>query len=196
LKSLLMRKDMKYLKRFNESQEELALQRETDLLKEELEDTDSKSTYTPFGLPVEDLFKYVFHLANPKNRERILIKGIEAYGGEWANSYGNSNVKAIFASNSPYPEDWFDFGLDYDVWAIDVDSIKNKWYKDQNAPNSSTYIATPDSINRSAIKLIHKGDGQSVTYDGWKALFRNKNLTDQSKLSNKRKNMVIPQSFR
>ena len=167
-----------------------------DLLKEVLEDTDLKSTYTPFGLPVEDLFKYVFHLSNPKNRERILSKGIESTGGDWANSYGNSDIKAVFASNSPYPEDWFDFGLDYDVWAIDVDSIKNRWYKDKNAPNSSTYIATPDSVPISAIKLIHQGDGQSVTYGGWKVLFKNKNLTDQNKLSNKRKNMVIPQSFR
>ena len=168
----------------------------TDLLKEVLEDTDSKSVYTPFGLPVEDLFKYVFHLSNPKNRKRILSRGIEATGGEWASSYGNNDIKAVFASNSPYPEDWFDFGLDYDIWAIDVDSIKNKWYKDKNAPNSSTYIATPDSIPRSSIKLIHQGDGQSVTYDGWKVLFKGKNSTDQNKLSNKRKNMSIPQSFR
>jgi len=167
-----------------------------DLLKEVSEDTDSKSSYTPLGLPVEGLFKYVFHLSNPKNRERILSNGIEAFGGEWANSYGNNNIKAVFASNSPYPEHWFDFGLDYDVWAIDVDSIKNKWYKDQNAPKSSTYIATPDSIPKSAVKLIHQGDGQSVTYSGWKAFFNSKSLTDPSKLSNKRKNMVIPQSFR
>jgi hypothetical protein len=155
-----------------------------------------KSEYSPLGEPVTDLFKYVFHLSNPKNRDRILSKGIEATGGDWASSYGNKDAKAVFASNSPYPEDWFDFGLDYDVWAIEVDSINNKWYKDVNASDNSTYIVTPDNIPKSAITLIHKGDGSSVTYSGWKLIFKNKQLTDKGKLAVKRKGMIIPQSFR
>jgi hypothetical protein len=156
----------------------------------------NEAEYTPFGDPVTNLFKYVFHLSNPKNRERILNKGIEASGGDWASSYGNKDIKAVFASNSPYPEDWFDFGLDYDAWAIEVDAISNKWYKDVNSTDGSTFIVTPNSIPKSAITLIHEGDGSSVTYSGWKLIFKNKHLTDQGKLAAKRKDMIIPQSFR
>ena len=151
--------------------------------------------YSPLGklIPNNDLWDYVYHLSNPKYRESIQTQGLTPTGGEWASAYGNNKTKAIFAANSPDPENWFDYGYDYDVWAIKTNAIPNKWYEDVNGPQigANYFIVTPDPIPPSALSLIHKGDGTSVLNTGLRKLAFG-STTNQKALSTKRKNMKLP----
>lgn len=150
--------------------------------------------YSPFGEPIKDrnLFDYVYHLADPKFRDFIQSNGILPTGGNWANAYGNEKVKAVFAANTKEPEEWFDAGYDWDVWAINTKNITNKWYIDVNGPmGKNVFIATPDPIPISSLILIHKGDGTNIENKGLRKFILG-SVTNHKLLKDKRRYMKLP----
>lgn len=114
---------------------------------------------------IEKINPYVYHTAHPKLRKRIEEKGIEAFRGVQWMSDTPIKGKAVFATNSDNPQDWFDSTYDDDVWRIDTTKIPDvKWFDDPNFSWDKKYkhIVTKNSIPRSAIKLIKKGTGADL----------------------------------
>ena len=69
--------------------------------------------------------------------------------------------KVIFAVNSDNTEDWWDSTYDDDMYQIDTANLKNTWYNDPNFGVQDKRIITFESVPLDAIKLIHKGTGES-----------------------------------
>lgn len=110
-----------------------------------------------------DTDRFVFHKSNPIFRDIIEKVGLIPQKGEqWLSDTPIDN-KAIFATNSDDPKDWFDSTYDDDVYLIDTTKIENLWYHDTNfSSKENKHILTFDGIPRNAIKLIHKGTGNDI----------------------------------
>lgn len=109
--------------------------------------------------------RYVYHNSNPIFRDKISSIGLIPKGKSEA-WLSNTNIqgKVIFATNSDNKKDWFDSTYDDDIYRIDTELLKNKWYPDPNFSCKSgecKYIITFEPIPKSAIELIHKGTGDS-----------------------------------
>jgi len=128
-----------------------------NIYKEDLEDGKKK------------LNKSIYHISSPRNRKLIDKKGIVPFrGGQWL-SDTEIEGKAVFATNSDNPKDWFDSTYDDDVWKIDTTKIADvKWFMDPNFSWDKKYkhIYTKQTIPRSAIELIKKGTGNDLLEGG------------------------------
>ena len=123
------------------------------------------SVLNNIGESLEDikLNKYLYHVSNPFNRERIEKNGIVPHRGEQWLSDTDIEGKAVFATNSDNPKDWFDSTYDDDVWRIDVSKIPNvKWFIDPNFGDEYKHIYTKEPIPRNAIELIKIGTGKDL----------------------------------
>ncbi len=104
--------------------------------------------------------KFIYHTSNPIFRDKILKKGLIPKGeSETWLSDTNIKGKVIFATNSDNKEDWFDSTYDDDIYKVDMESLKNKWYQDPNFKDNK-YIITYESIPLKNIELIYKGTGK------------------------------------
>ena len=127
--------------------------------------------------------RFVYHKSGPVFRGKISKEGLIPIRGDQWLSNTPIKGKAVFATNSDDPNEWFDSGYDDDVYKIDTSKIKNKWYLDPNfvdseewvehqgkkikLPNNKeeyNHIFTFEGIPKEAIKLIHKGSGNEI-YD-------------------------------
>jgi len=112
--------------------------------------------------------KYVYHTSNPMFRNQIAKQGLIPKGkSETWLSDTKIDGKVIFAINSDDKEEWWDSGYDDDIYKIDTSKLKNKWYFDPNyqsgvyKQDNITAVITFKKIPTKAIKLIHKGSGES-----------------------------------
>ena len=156
-----------------------------------LEGNQKKIEETLFEEGKKKLNKYLYHKANPFNRDRIIKNGIVPFRGDQWMSDTNIKGEAVFATNSDNIDDWFDSTYDDDVWRIDTAKIPNiKWFMDPNFNLDKKYkhIYTKSAIPKDAIELIKKGTGEDL-------LEQNKqkplNETENSDLSFEEKNGKI-----
>lgn len=104
----------------------------------------------------------VYHTSNPKHRNSIMKQGLIPKQESWGNAIDSDYNKelgdkgAIFIVNGG---EYYDSTYDDDVWEINTNSLKNKWYKD-NYVTGALYTLTP--IDKNNIKLIYKGTGKSL----------------------------------
>ncbi len=106
--------------------------------------------------------RYVYHKSVPIFRDKISQLGlIPQRGDQWLTTTPIRG-KAIFATNSDDPKQWFDSTYDDDVWKIDTSKLDNKWFSDPNFKESDGFILTFDNIPPRAIELIYGGTGESL----------------------------------
>jgi hypothetical protein len=104
--------------------------------------------------------RYVYHTSNPIFRDKISKEGLIPKGkGEGWLSDTNIDGEVIFAVNSDNKDDWWDSTYDDDIYRIDTNKIKNKWYNDPNFDLEDNRIITFENIPLNSIKLIYKGKG-------------------------------------
>ena len=114
--------------------------------------------------------KYVVHSSNPSNRESISKTGIQKSLGECYLIYADSNygedeecVPAVFATNSLKKKDLFDSTYDDDLWVIDTEIAKVKWFKDAHFDfGEYPHIVTFEDIPVEAVRLVYKGTGRDT----------------------------------
>jgi hypothetical protein len=106
--------------------------------------------------------KWVYHKSNPIFREKISIEGLIPQRGDQWLSDTPIEGKAIFATNSDDPKEWFDSTWDDDVWKINTKGLKNKWYSDPNFNLEDNHILTFEPIPVEYIELIYKGSGDDL----------------------------------
>jgi hypothetical protein len=110
--------------------------------------------------------RYLYHSSNTFFRDKIKNEGlvVKGYSETWL---GDTEIEGevIFATNSSNREDWFDSTYDNDIYEIDTNLIKNKWYKDPNfLQKTYHHIITFENIPLKAIKLIYKGSQEDTKY--------------------------------
>jgi hypothetical protein len=124
--------------------------------------------------------KYVYHTSNPIFRDKISKEGLIPKGkSETWLSDTKIDGEVIFATNNDNTKEWFDSGYDDDIYKIDTNKIKNKWYLDPNfvddewveykgkyikLPNNNKeydHIITFEKIPLDSIELIYKGTGNN-----------------------------------
>lgn len=125
--------------------------------------------------------KFVYHVSNPYFRKQISMEGLIPKGKSETWLSGTPiKGKVIFATNSDKKKDWFDSTYDDDIYQIDTTKLDNKWYEDPNFGGKDRtfwfdgkkyklpinheryyHIITYEPIPLDAIKLIHKGTGNS-----------------------------------
>jgi len=111
--------------------------------------------------------RYVYHKSAPVFRDKISLLGLLPQRGDGWLTTTPIEGKAIFATNSDDPKQWFDSTYDDDVWKIDTSKLDNKWFSDPNfresdGHNTELFIFTFGEIPLSAIELIYKGTGNSL----------------------------------
>jgi len=106
--------------------------------------------------------RFLYHTSNPIFRDKISKEGLIPQGKSeaWL-SDTKIDGKVIFAVNSDDKEDWWDSTWDDDIYRIDTDKLKNKWYVDPNFDLEDKRIITFENIPLNAIKLIYSGSGDS-----------------------------------
>ena len=99
--------------------------------------------------------KILYHTSNPKNRKSVLKHGLIPRIGEqlYAKDYVKYK-KAVYLSYAPWNSTYDD-----DIWQIDTTKIKNKFVEDLNIQSGA--IVTFTKVSKGALKLIHKGTGES-----------------------------------
>ena len=102
--------------------------------------------------------KYVYHSSIPSCRDNISKEGLVPNRGDQWLSDTPIDGKAIFATNSDNPKDWFDSGYNDDIYKINTSNLPNKWYEDPNFENHR-HIFTFENIPLQSIELIHKSTG-------------------------------------
>jgi hypothetical protein len=107
--------------------------------------------------------RYVYHSSNPIFRDKIAKEGLIPKGKSeaWL-SDTEIDGEVIFAVNNDNKKDWWDSTYDDDMYRIDTTNLKNKWYVDPNFDLEDARIITFQKIPVNAIKLIHKGTGEST----------------------------------
>lgn len=113
--------------------------------------------------------KYIYHTSAPIFRDRISKEGLIPQGKSesWL-SDTKIDGEVIFAINSGSLKDVWESGYDDDLYKIDTNNIKNKWYKDPNfvtgiyASDKSDAIITFEPIPLNSIELIYKGSGENL----------------------------------
>lgn len=111
--------------------------------------------------------KYVYHKSNPYFRDEISRIGLIPKGkSETWLSDTKINGKVIFATNSDNKNDWFDSTYNDDIYQIDTSKLNNEWFNDPNFgfKSDNKHVITFQPIPLNAIKLIYKGDGESLDY--------------------------------
>lgn len=149
---------------YDESNEDEIKVADTDALLDIKVDWIKNTLKESLKKPVK-LNRYLYHVANPLNRDRIQKNGIIPYRGEQWLSDTKISGKAVFATNSDNPKDWFDSTFDDDVWRIDTNKIPNiKWFMDPNFDwdKKHKHIYTQNIIPVNAIELIKTGTGNSL----------------------------------
>jgi hypothetical protein len=107
--------------------------------------------------------KYVYHTSNPIFRDKIQKDGLIVKGkSETWLSDTNIDGEVIFAVNSDNKKDWWNSTYDDDIYRIDTNKLKNKWYNDPNFDLEDKRIITFENIPVSSIELIYKGDASDL----------------------------------
>jgi len=97
--------------------------------------------------------KILYHVSNKKNRNSILTNGLKIMPNinfDFLADLGRPD--AIFTSSDL--SFWSAHVSDSDIWKIDTNKIKNKWFKDFNIPHTNISFITYENIPKEAITLI------------------------------------------
>ena len=99
--------------------------------------------------------KYVYHVSDPEHRDSILRYGLlPRPGNKWHQSL--NYPPAIFVSKN-IDSLFFDDDM-ADIWKIDTENLKNKWWKDLNLTSKNkNHIMTYEAIPVDNISLYREG---------------------------------------
>jgi len=108
-------------------------------------------------IPVETN-RYIYHTSNPYYRDQIAKQGLIPKGkSETWLSDTKIDGEVIFAVNSEDKKDWWDSTYDDDIYQIDTNNLKAKWYVDPNFILDDRRIITFEPIPAKHLKLIYEG---------------------------------------